>query len=78
MSTPLDGDIVILNPVRDNYVGLDEIGRRIWELLATPGKAGDLCLKMAQEFPGDPKQITTDVLAFLNELATEGLIDVAT
>jgi len=77
MSSPLDGDIVVLNPARDNYVGMDEIGRRIWELLAVPRRVSDLCGQAAQEFQGDTRQIETDILTFLNELAAEALVHVA-
>jgi Coenzyme PQQ synthesis protein D (PqqD) len=77
MSTPLDREVVILNPARDNYVGLDEVGRRVWDLLATPNSVKDLCLQVTGEFDGDPRQIEEDVLAFLTELANEGLVDVA-
>lgn len=77
MSTPLDDEVVILNPARDNYVSLDEIGRRVWELLAVPNDIRTLCLQVTKEFHGDSRQIETDVLAFLNELAAEGLVDVA-
>jgi hypothetical protein len=74
MSTSLDREVVILNPARNNYVGLDEVGRRVWELLATPKDVGDLCRQVAGEFNGDPRQIATEVLDFLNELAAEGLL----
>jgi Coenzyme PQQ synthesis protein D (PqqD) len=77
MSTPLEDNIVILNPARDNYVALDEIGRRVWELLAVPSGVGDLCHQVTQEFQGDSTRIGSDILAFLNELAAEGLLYVA-
>jgi hypothetical protein len=77
MSTPLGQDIVILNPATDNYVGLDEIGRRVWDLLATPGEVKDLCLQVTREYQGDAQEITADLMIFLNELASDGLIDVA-
>jgi hypothetical protein len=31
-------------------------------------------LRIAGEFPGDSREIATDILAFLNELASEGLL----
>jgi len=77
MSAPLDRDIVILNPARDNYVGLDEVGRRVWTLLDAPCGVNDICRQVAQEFQGDPKRIAQDILIFLNELAAEGLVYVA-
>ena len=77
MSAPVNQDIVIFNPAGDNYVGLDEIGRRVWELLVVPVKANDLCARVAREFEGDPNEIAADVLAFVGELAAEGLVNVA-
>jgi hypothetical protein len=77
MSTVLDRDVIILNPARDNYVGLDEIGRRVWDLLAVPRDVKELCRQVTMEFEGDSRQIAADVLAFLNDLAADGLVNVA-
>jgi hypothetical protein len=75
MSTALGPEIVILNPATDNYIGLDEIGRRVWELLAAPGAVKDLCVQATREYRGDPQEMTADILSFLNELASDGLIE---
>jgi hypothetical protein len=77
MSTSLGEDLVILNPATDNYIGLDEIGRRVWDLLATPEPVEDLCLRLSREYRGNPQQISADILDFLNEMAAEGLVYVA-
>lgn len=74
MSADVDDEIVILNLARDNYIGLDAIGRRIWELLDTPTKIGAICEQLATEFEGTKEQIAADVLPFLSELSDEGLI----
>ena len=76
MFTRVDEDIVILNMQTDNYVALDAIGRRIWELLETPRRVDEICRQLSQEFSGDPEQITTDVLAFLDELQTEQMLNI--
>lgn len=76
MSTPMDREVVILNPMRDNYTALDEVGRRVWELLAVPNKVRSLCLQVTREFQGDPRQIEADILTFLDELAADGLLGV--
>jgi hypothetical protein len=76
MSTPVDGDIVFLNPTTNNYVALDPVGRRIWELLEHPQTIADLTARLRQEFTGDADAITADVRAFVAELASEGLIRV--
>ena len=76
MSSPVDDELVLLNLPRNNYIGLDRIGRRIWELLASPQRIGDLCRQLGQEFAGEPEQIEADVLAFVDELVGEGLVRV--
>jgi hypothetical protein len=77
MSTALGQDVVILNSARDNYVGLDEVGRRVWGLLVVPRDVKELCRQVTMEFEGDSRQIAADILAFLNELAADGLVNVA-
>jgi hypothetical protein len=76
-SSTLDEEIVILNLPKNAYVGLDEIGRRIWELLETPHTADELCAELARRYEGSPEQIRKDVLAFLEELHGDGLIELA-
>jgi hypothetical protein len=76
MSTPLDADLVILNPGRNNYVGLDAIGRRVWEMLAAPSGVAALREGLAREYRGDPERMTGDLLNLLGELADEGLVRV--
>lgn len=77
MTAPVDQEIVLLNMKGNNYISLDAIGRRIWELLETPVVVDELCRQMGTEFEGTQEQICTDVLLFLTELETEGLVRVA-
>ncbi len=77
MSTPVDDDIVILNMLKNNYVSLDAVGRRIWDLIESPVLVSDLCSQLVSEFAGSEEQISADVLSFLNELLKEGLVCVA-
>lgn len=74
MSVRVDDDLVILNMAGDNYIALDDIGRRIWDLLETPRQVDDLCRQLAGEFSEDQMTIEDDVLPFLNELASERLV----
>jgi len=74
MSTPLDEEIVILNMVKDHYVGLDETGRAVWDLLAEPRRVDELCELLSREFDATPGEIAADVLPFLEELREEGLV----
>jgi hypothetical protein len=77
MTAPVDDEIVILSLASNHYVGLDQIGRRVWELLETPSRVDELCRRLANEFSTAPDQILGDLLPFLNDLKKEGLVDVA-
>jgi len=77
MTAPVDQDIVILNMAKNNYVSLDNIGRRIWELIESPVIVSELCSKLGEEFTGSEEQIAADVLLFLNELQKDGLVRVS-
>ena len=77
MTAPVDTEIVLLNMAGNNYISLDAIGRRIWELLETPVTVADLCRKLGAEFEATEEQIAADVVPFLTELEHEGLVRVA-
>ena len=77
-STKVDNDVVVLNVATQNYVGLDDIGGALWELLAEPQQVADLCRIMCARYDGPPEEIAADVTAFLAELHREGLIAVVT
>lgn len=77
MTAPVDNEIVLLNMKSNNYISLDPIGRRIWDLIETPVVVEDLCGRLEQEFAGTREQITADVIPFLEELEREGLVRVA-
>jgi hypothetical protein len=78
LSANIDNDLMILNMETNNYIALDDIGSRIWDLIETPVLVSDLCLQLAGQFHAQPNQIEADVLAFLNELQTETLVNVVT
>jgi hypothetical protein len=77
MTAPADRDLVILNLKGNNYLALNDIGRRIWELLKSPRRVDDLCQQLSQEFNATPEQISGDVLPFLTELINENVVHVA-
>ena len=71
LTAPVDDEIVILNPARDNYVGLNAIGRVVWDLIEEPREVAELCRSLSGEFGATPDQIAADLLPFLAEMAEE-------
>jgi len=76
MTAPLDNELVVVSLSSNAYIALDDIGRRIWEMLETPLRVDTLCAQLAEEFAGAPEQITADVQSFLSELESVGLLHV--
>lgn len=76
MTAPVDNDIVILNMASNNYISLDAIGRRIWELLETAHTVSEACQTLSNEFDATEEQIAADIIPFLTELEKDGLVRV--
>ena len=70
----VDDEVIILNMATNSYVALDATGRKIWDLLDKPVTVDHLCNKLSQQFSAPLSQIAADVMPFLAELRTEGLL----
>jgi hypothetical protein len=77
LSTPLQSDLVFLNPGRDNYVAIDGVGRAIWETLTEPMTIAAMVARLQQNFDADPAVIESDLITFVDQMQQEGLIRVA-
>jgi hypothetical protein len=75
-TTTVDDEVVILNTEQGLYQGLDGVGPRVWELLQEPKQARTIRDLLAVEYDVSPEECEADLLAFLAELAADGLIDV--
>jgi hypothetical protein len=76
VSSDLGGEVAILNLRAGMYYGLDDVGARVWQLLQEPAVVGDIQATIAQEYEVEPTRAREDVLALLNQMADEGLIEV--
>jgi hypothetical protein len=76
MSAPVDREIVFLHPTADSYVALDEIGRRVWDLLERPRRIADLVGVLEEEFEAPAGAIERDVVALIEELERDGIVRV--
>lgn len=77
LNADVDGETVLMSVERGRYYGLDAIGADIWRRLETPTRVAALCAALSEAYDGDPAVIERDVLALLQRLLEEGLIEVA-
>jgi hypothetical protein len=78
LDADMDGEVVMMNIEQGRYFGLNQTGTRIWALLAEAVVISDLCDQLTAEFSVDPKQCEQEVVAFLENLLTRGLLQVVT
>ena len=66
---------VLFAPDTEIYFGLNEVGSRIWQLMASPdGSFDSLCAQLASYYPNvSLETIRQDVRQLLDELVAEGL-----
>ena len=76
ISADLAGEAAILNLKSGIYYGLDAVGARIWSLLREPQAVGHIQSTLVSEYDVDPNQCAADVIALLEKLSAEGLIEV--
>lgn len=74
LSTEIDGEVVIMDPERGEYYGLDPVGSDIWRRLARPTTPARLVTDLIESYDGDPAMIERDTFALLERLAEKGLV----
>lgn len=76
LTAPVDGDLVMLDPRRSVYFGLDSVGRRIWNMLEEPRSLQALCAELQARFDVPEETCRADVLAFIQQLLEAELIEI--
>jgi hypothetical protein len=69
----IDGEAVLVDPAIGKVRVLNELGGRIWELIDGQRTLAEIVALICQEYDVPPDQVTSDVLAFLEELTRKGL-----
>ncbi|MCC6737529.1 MAG: PqqD family protein [Planctomycetia bacterium] len=71
----VDGQAVLLSLKTERYYGLDDVGTRIWDLLAAGKTLAETAAVLAGEFDAPAGKIEEDMQALLAELLREGLVE---
>ena len=64
LAAKVGDELVMMSAEKDNYIGLSEVGARIWELIETPQDVDAICVRLQQ----------AEVDTFLKELVKHGAI----
>ena len=73
VEAPFDDVLVVLNEDLE-YLGLDEVGQRIWEILDEPRTLNSLVATLLDEYDVPRADCERDVTAFLDALEERKLV----
>lgn len=77
VSASVDGEEVVLHLETGVYFGLDGVGARVWELLASPRTLPELVDRITEEYAIDGETCGRDLRRFVAELEERGLVEPA-
>lgn len=72
------GEVVILDSKSDRYLGLNASGAVVWGVLANGGSISEAIEAVVESFPVPPEQARADVLALVNDLVANQLLEAVT
>jgi hypothetical protein len=75
--TDLSDEIVILKLDTGIYFGLDQVGARIWKLIADGRSRDQVLREITSAYETSGEQVARDFDELLSELAQEGLVKAA-
>lgn len=68
LAAKVGDELVMMSAAKGNYIGLSEVGARIWELLETPRSIESLCSALVEEYDVDPVTCRAEVDTFIATL----------
>jgi len=71
----LDGETVVLNLETGVYFGLDSVATDIWNALQGGGKIEDALRAILERYDVQRATLEGDLLQFVNQLASKGLLN---
>lgn len=74
LSAKVGDELVMMSAEKGNYIGLSDVGARIWDLIETPRGLDEVCAQLVREFDVTPDVCRAEVETFLNDLVMHGAI----
>lgn len=72
----LGKEVVMMDIDNGNYIGLNETGKVIWDLIEEPVKVDDLVSRLLEKFHINKEECSTDTLAYLNKMEEQKILAV--
>ena len=76
-SCRLEDEVAIVHLKAGAYYGLDPVGARIWELIATPQRLRAVRDVLLTEYEVDTERCESDLLQLIHTLVEAGLVEIS-
>ncbi|HEY6129237.1 MAG TPA: PqqD family protein [Candidatus Acidoferrum sp.] len=76
LSRAVEEEVAILNLKNSTYYGLDRVGAYVWELMQQPTSVAEIRRAMLEKYEIDESRCERELLELLQQLRSEGLIEV--
>lgn len=76
VSADLGEEVILLHLESGVYFGLESVSARIWKLLQTPVRVGEIERALLEDYDVGPEKCHEEVMSLLNKLVGENLVEV--
>jgi len=76
LTARIGDELVMMSARLGTYLGLTEVGARVWELLATESDLDDICAALEREFEVTPDLCRSEVAEFVGQMADRGVVTI--
>ena len=77
LTARIGDELVMMSATAGIYLGLTEVGARVWELLETESELDRICEALEREFDVAADVCHAEVEAFVEEMAGRGVVAIA-
>ncbi|MGN6572162.1 MAG: PqqD family peptide modification chaperone [Pseudolabrys sp.] len=74
LSAKVGDELVMMSAETGIYIGLSEVGARIWDIIETPTDIDAVCTRLQEEYEVAPAECRAEVETFLAELVKHGAV----
>jgi len=76
LSARVGDEIMMMNVERGEYLGMNDVGARIWELIEMPSDIATICATLVREFEVSPETCEIQVRSFVADMEKHGVVAV--
>jgi hypothetical protein len=73
----LGKEVVMMDIDNGNYIGLNETGKAIWDMIEEPVKVEHLVEKLLQQYDINKDQCSSETLEYLNQMQEQKILATA-